>query len=77
MCRQKSNLPSAPTVSRRGLMRAARGSLLGVGALAFVTTHAVAKPNPRTSDLSPSEGLELLYEGNKLFAAGKVVLVEL
>jgi carbonic anhydrase len=55
---------ATPTITRRGLLTAACGGLLGA-------STAVAQNRPGTADLSPKDALELLYAGNRRFAAGK------
>jgi carbonic anhydrase len=57
-------------VTRRGLFTAACGGLIAATpGLAPARTTAWVKPRP--ADLSPADALDLLYAGNKRFAAGK------
>ncbi len=58
------------SVSRRGLLKAACGGLIGARAGSFASS-ACAQDLVRTEDLAPKEALEFLYAGNRRFAAGK------
>ena len=56
--------------SRRGFLTTASGGLIGAATVGLLPT-ATGQEKPRPADLSPKEALDLLYAGNKRFAAGK------
>lgn len=72
MCDPNRNSRDARTVSRRGLLRATCGGLVGAGLPALLPSAAALEP-PRATDLAPRDALELLYAGNKRFSSGKPV----
>lgn len=71
MCNKNHVHTAACGVSRRGLLTGA-GGLMGAAVPGLVPTARAAQPErPKPADLSPKGALELLYAGNKRFAAGK------
>ncbi len=58
-------------VSRRGMLTAVGGGLMGVAVPGLFPAVATAQERPKPADLSSKDALELLYAGNKRFSAGK------
>lgn len=69
MCDLNHVHSAACGVSRRGLLAASCGSLLGATAPGLVPGAAQDRPVP--ADFSPAQAVELLYAGNERFCAGK------